>query len=715
MRVLLLLAAAVSAAVLSKAQEEMLENPIRRIVNLLQKMQKEVTEEGERDKDLNEKFICYCEKNDGELAASTEELRNKIPQIEASIKEAVSLKEQLDADLVNHKATREAAKETIATATKQREKEAAEFASESGELKSNIGALGKASDAIAKGMSGAFLQSAAANVLRDMASGENSLSRYQRDTLTSFLSTSSGYAPASGEILGILRQLKEDMEKELKDVTEAENAAITEFEGLVSAKEKEIAAATEAIESKTQRAGEVAVEIVQLKNDLEDTKDELGADEVFLMELKKSCATKAKEYEERMANRADELVAIGETIKILNDDDALDLFKKTLPSPALLQMRQSRDVRAQALRVLQKVKTPATDFSFISLMLRGKKQGFAKVIKLIDNLVVTLGKEQTDDDAQRTWCNQEFDSSDDDEKDLKRRISGFETRITENEESIATLTDELAALKKGIKELDVAVEDATTQRKDAHKEFVETTSMNNGALQLLDVAKNRLNKFYNPALYKAPERRELTEEERIYVNAGGADPRDAEEAVPKGGIAGTGVAVFLQLRSRRSSDQDDDAPPPPPETVDAYTKKDSSGPVALIDKLKNDLEKDMLENEHDEKDAQKEYESFMSDSVAKRTADSKSITEKESQKAELEADLMGAKDLKKTKAAELMATQEYIMQLHGSCDFLVQNYDLRKKARADETEALKNAKAVLSGADYSFRQVAARKLFLAHA
>jgi len=703
MRVLLLLAAAVSAAVLSKAQEEMLENPIRRIVNLLQKMQKEVTEEGERDKDLNEKFICYCEKNDGELAASTEELRNKIPQIEASIKEAVSLKEQLDADLVNHKATREAAKETIATATKQREKEAAEFASESGELKSNIGALGKASDAIAKGMSGAFLQSAAANVLRDMASGENSLSRYQRDTLTSFLSTSSGYAPASGEILGILRQLKEDMEKELKDVTEAENAAITEFEGLVSAKEKEIAAATEAIESKTQRAGEVAVEIVQLKNDLEDTKDELGADEVFLMELKKSCATKAKEYEERMANRADELVAIGETIKILNDDDALDLFKKTLPSPALLQMRQSRDVRAQALRVLQKVKTPATDFSFISLMLRGKKQGFAKVIKLIDNLVVTLGKEQTDDDAQRTWCNQEFDSSDDDEKDLKRRISGFETRITENEESIATLTDELAALKKGIKELDVAVEDATTQRKDAHKEFVETTSMNNGALQLLDVAKNRLNKFYNPALYKAPERRELTEEERIYVNSGGADPRDAEEAVPKGGIAGTGVTVFTQLRAMTRSR---DAPPPPPETVDAYTKKDASGPVALIDKLKRGLEKEMQEAEHDEKSAQEDYEKFISDSVTKRMADSKAITEKEAQKAELEADLMGAKDQHKTSAAELLATQQYISQLHGSCDFLLANYDLRKEARANERDALLKAKAVLSGADYSFRQVA---------
>jgi len=706
MRVLLLLAAAVSAAVLSKAQEEMLENPIRRIVNLLQKMQKEVTEEGERDKDLNEKFICYCEKNDGELAASTEELRNKIPQIEASIKEAVSLKEQLDADLVNHKATREAAKETIATATKQREKEAAEFASESGELKSNIGALGKASDAIAKGMSGAFLQSAAANVLRDMASGENSLSRYQRDTLTSFLSTSSGYAPASGEILGILRQLKEDMEKELKDVTEAENAAITEFEGLVCAKEKEIAAATEAIESKTQRAGEVAVEIVQLKNDLEDTKDELGADEVFLMELKKSCATKAKEYEERKANRAQELVAIAETIKILNDDDALDLFKKTLPSPSFMQVsRRGAEVRKEALRLIQKAKSPK--FNFLALALEGKKAGFGKVIKMIDDMVVKLGVEQEDDDAQKKWCEAEFDKSEDESKDTKRLIEGLTAKEEETSQAITTISDELAALKKSIKDLDQAVTDATEQRKGEHKEYVETAAQNTAAVQLLEVAKNRMNKFYNPALYVKPVRRELTEEERIYVNSGGADPRDAEEAAVAGtGIAGTGIAVFTQLKMKYG---DDAAPPPPPETVDAYAKKDASGPVALIEKLKNDLEKEMQAAEMDEKQSQKDYEEMMADSANQRHTDSKSITEKDAQKADLEGDLQAAKEAKKNAQAEMMALGEYIAKLHGSCDFLLENFDVRKEARASEIDALKKAKAVLSGADYSLLQTVPRQ------
>jgi len=352
----------------------------------------------------------------------------------------------------------------------------------------------------------------------------------------------------------------------------------------------------------------------------------------------------------------------------------------------------------------------------VEMALQGKKMGFEKVIKMIDDLVALLATEQADDDKHKDWCGVEFDTNEDKAKDLKRRVAGLETKITETETAISAIIEELETLKTNIKQLDRAVDDATTQRKDEHKEYLRTQSENNAALQLLEIAKNRLNKFYNPTLYKGPERRDLTEEEKIYVKAGGTDPRDAEEAqeaARRGGIGGTGVDLpehmqFVQLAMKR------DAPPPPPETVDAYTKKDSSGPVALLDKLKRDLEKDMQENSHDETSAQKEYERFMSDTVAARTADSQSVTEKEAQKAELEADLMGAKDLKKTKTAEMLATQEYIQQLHGSCDFLLQNYDLRKEARANERDALHSAKAVLSGADYSFQQVSSRAFLSRH-
>merc|ERR1719446_1518340 len=265
-------------------------------------------------------------------------------------------------------------------------------------------------------------------------------------------------------------------------------------------------------------------------------------------------------------------------------------------------------------------------------------------------------------------------------------------------DAIATLKDEIAALQQGIIDLDKSVAEATATRKDEHAEYVQTQAENNSALQLLEVAKNQLNKFYNPKLYKAPPKRELTEEERLYVASGGVLTTPAP-----GGIAGTGIAVFAQVRAH-SLDDDEAAPPPPPETMGAYTKKDSSGPIALIDGLKGDLEKDIQAGEFDEKDAQEEYEEMMGESAKKRAQDSKSITEKESQQSGLEGDLEDAKAADKAAKKELLDLGEYISQLHAQCDFLLDNFDLRKEARAGEVDALKKAKAVLNGADYSLGQ-----------
>merc|ERR1719201_3200294 len=187
-------------------------------------------------------------------------------------------------------------------------------------------------------------------------------------------------------------------------------------------------------------------------------------------------------------------------------------------------------------------------------------------------MVVTLGAEQTDDDVQKEWCGKEFDTSEDKAKELKRAIKGLEAQIAETEENIATLTDELAALEKGIRELDKMVAEATETRKEEHALFVQTSAENNAALQLLEVAKNRMNKFYNPKLYKPPPKRELTEEERITLNMGGPL---APTAAP-GGIAGTGVTVLTQNKNK-------DAPPPPPETFGAYSKKseESGGVISM--------------------------------------------------------------------------------------------------------------------------------------
>merc|ERR1719487_3098845 len=229
---------------------------------------------------------------------------------------------------------------------------------------------------------------------------------------------------------------------------------------------------------------------------------------------------------------------------------------------------------------------------------------------------------------------------------------------------IATLGEEISALEAGIKALDKQVAEATEERKEEHEENVATLENDRAAKEIIGVAKNRLNKFYNPKLYKPPT---------------------------KTLFAQNGVA-----------------PPPPPETFGAYAKKgeESGGVIGMLDTMVADLDKEITETETEEKENQKEYETFMGDSAQKRANDAKSIEDKESAKADLEATNIAAGEEKAAKTKEAMATAKYLSELHGECDWLLSNFDTRKEARAGEIESLKNAKAVLSGADYSLVQSA---------
>jgi len=668
-------------------------NPIRRVVSMLQLMQKKIEVEGAKEEAMFDKYMCWCSTGGGDLQQSIGSAQVKIPQVESSIKEAEAEKSQLAGDLKQAKADREEATTVIATAKAIRAKEAAAFATESSEDKAHIAALTGAIASLEKGIGGGFLQTSTASMLRQLTVSME-LSTTDRDVLSSFLSQGDGhqegYVPQSGEIVGILKQMKDTMSKDLAELTSQEEKAKTDFDGIMEAKTKQIAALTQAIEKKTARAGEVAVELVNMKEDLEDTMNSLSEDQQFLANLEKNCATKKAEWAERQKTRAEELLAIHETVKILNDDDALELFKKTLPSPSLVQTQTTeKQVKSRALRALNGRPGKDLRIDLIAMALRGKKVDFGKVLKMIDDMVILLGKEQTTDDDKKVYCEAELDKADDEKKELEHAITDLEKGIEENKGSIETLSTELAALAKGIKDLDKAVAEATEQRKEDHEDYVSNLAANNAAKDVIAFAKNRLQKFYNPKLYVAPPKRELSEEQRITQNMGGTL---APTAAP-GGIAGTGVAPALVQ----------DAPPPPPELYGAYAKKgqESAGVLSMIDMLAADLDKEIQEMTVEEKDAQTEYEGFMTDSAAKRSADSKSIAEKESAKADFSAELVSMEGEEKTKTAELMATAEYIHNLHLECDWLTSNYDVRKSARAAEVDSLKKAKAVLSGADFS--------------
>jgi len=678
-------------------------NPIRRVVTMLQSMQKKVAAEGEKEKKLFEKFMCYCKTGEGTLSASIESAKNTNEQLASSIKETDATLTQMKADLKTAQADRADAKAAVAKATALREKQAAAYAKESSELKTNIAAMKKATSAIESGMGGAFLQTKAATVLKELSVSMD-ISSMDRDMITAFVTQDrSEYVPASGQITGILKQMSDTMEASLATATADEQAAVKDFNGLLAAKTKEINALGKQIESKTSRIGELGVELVTLKEDLDDTTKSLMEDEAFLKDLAKNCKSKEAEWATRQKVRAEELLAIADTIKLLNDDDALELFKKTLPTPSLLQFKTSgRAAKARAVAALQQAnqggKPRDYRIDLISLALKGKKVSFDKVLKMVDDMVALLGKEQQDDNDKKEYCNNLIDKTEDNLKELELSVSDLGKAIEDYKERVATLTEEISALNDGIKALDKQVADATDERKEEHEDNIETLASDNAAKELIGIATNRMNKFYNPKLYKAPPQRQLTEEERISVNNGGTL---APTAAP-GGIAGSGV-MALDQRSASAV-----APPPPPETFGAYSKKggESTGVIAMMDLMVADLDKEITEIETEEKNNQAEYEQFMSDSATKRASDAKSIEDKEGAKADLEATLIASKEEKGSKMKEAMATAKFLSETHGDCDWLLSNFDMRKEARAGEVDALKKAKAVLSGADFSLLQAA---------
>merc|ERR1719253_1292551 len=298
---------------------------------------------------------------------------------------------------------------------------------------------------------------------------------------------------------------------------------------------------------------------------------------------------------------------------------------------------------------------------------------------MIDEMVVTLKKEQEDDDAKKEYCEVQFDETDDKKKALERKVSDTETAIAKGNEAIATMTEEIAALKAGIVALDKDVAEATELRKEENAEYQTLMANDSAAKEILAFAKNRLNKFYNPKLYKEP----------------------AAEAP---------AASFVQIRAHVQKGKV--APPPPPETFGPYTKKseEGGGVIAMIDTLVKDLDKEMTEAKAEENNSQEDYEKLMADSAEKRTKDSKLLTQTETGVADTKAEVEAHTEEKKSANAELGATMQYLQALHAECDFLFKYFDVRKEARTSEIDALGKAKAVLSGADYSLLQVRSRNL-----
>jgi len=481
--------------------------------------------------------------------------------------------------------------------------------------------------------------------------------------------------------------MHDEFEANLKSASDEEASAVASFNELSSEKAKEIDVATQQIESKMARSGQLAVSIVNGKDGFEDNSVASEESAKTLAALKEQCAAKETEYSGEAKDRADEIAALSQAITVLNDDDALDVFKKAVPgapeAEAVAFLQRSSTVRSskaqKALHAIQRVSARASSpqLGLMLLSLKSKlthkhgAQKFEDIAKMIDNMVALLSKQQDEDDRQKEWCRVEFDKAGDEQAAAKTKLGSVEAALEEETDAVATITDEINGLTQQVTELDHTVAEATLQRKSEHQAFVEAVQMQSAAIALIGKAKKKLEKFYKPALVQSPvsfvqiRSSEWSEDDSEDLSQEVQDAKDQE------------ASQKSQARQRAAQRGD--------------------GVTALLDHIIHSTEMAAKDSENNEKSAQDDYATMMSDAQETRAANIKSIADKNVAKAGAEKNLVDAKETQYLTQEGLVNIAKMSSDLHAACDFLVENYGLRKEARGNELDSLKNAKVILTG------------------
>merc|ERR1719428_2557862 len=462
------------------------------------------------------------------------------------------------------------------------------------------------------------------------------------------------YAPQSGEIYGILKQMKETFETDLAESQKEEMVAQKAYEDLKAAKEAEIAAALEQIDSKTQELADTDLKLAQAKEDIEDTRASLAADEQFLMALKEKCQMTDQEWEERQKTRQLEMEAVSKALAILSSDDAHDTFTRTF-NPALLQTESSsqKSLRSQAAELLKTVAERVNSPRLSAIAVRCRLDAFTRVKKAIDDMIAQLLKEKEDEIKHKDFCVDDFNTNQLETEKKDREKTDLTAKIEDLKMTIETLTKEIEALKAEIAEMQLQLKRAGEDREVENKEFQLTVADQRATQKLLQQALTVLKGFYEK---------------------GAAASLVQKKAEPAG--------------------------PPPPGFKEYKTSAAAGGVMGMIQQIINDAKAMEAETIRAEEDAQKAYEDFVKETNASIEAASKAIVNKSEEKAKAEADLVEAEDSLSAVELELEQLGNYKLQLHQSCDFVLKNFEIRQTARDEEIEALKQAKAILSGAKF---------------
>jgi len=645
--------------------------PISKVVTLMKDMLKQMEKDAEVDEDVYEKFVCWCTVNDQEKSKEIKDAEEKIKLLGMQIDEWIAFSGKLSVDISGHYKDMKGLKDNLAKATAIRKKELAEFNAHEQELLDTIASLKKAIAQLAP-HHGALLQQPQSQLMllqqvvhkhTDLV--KSALTHKQHHVLVSFLQRDEddsfvqqppgqSYAPQSGEILGILKQMLEEFERDLATAQKDEIAGQTEFEELKASVMKELEPTIAICSQKESEKADTDDKNDAGKKDLEETEAELAANKDYLDKVREKCRLIDLQYEARQKTRQLEIEATTKAMSILTSDEAMDLGSRTF-SLVQAEAGDQRQKLSKASDMLKMVAEKVNSPRLAAFAVRVRLDAFTKVKQAIDDMISGLMKEKEEEIKHKDFCVDELNQNQLQTEKKNREKTDLETLIDDLKMTIAKLKKEIAALEASISETQVNLKRAGEDRDAEAREFQQTVADQRATQKLLGAAMAVLKGFY-----------------------------DKEH----------------EVHNLHKSLLQDPAGPPPPPDFGAYAPQPSGGVMGMMAQIIKDAKAMEAEAVKDEEEAIATYETFVEEANKTIEAAKASIVEKDEKKGETEEDLAEAEtNLDKT-VEELAGLATYNDELHAACDFTLKNFDKRQTARDQEIEALKQAKAILSGAKF---------------
>jgi len=689
---------------------------IRKVVTLIEEMKVQTQKEATEDETAWEKYMCWCKTNEDAKTEAIDSADRRIEGLTSLIEEMSARESRLKNEIAGLTQDIADDQDALATATSTREKELAAFQAEEADLKETRGLLneaiavlskvqliqsGKGSSADAKNVQSALIQlqnkvkqqhrpEFQSVMKRDLFEVLGALQEFspphgflprkapalveqmgsllpwektieqegmeaKPNDLTGAAADAKSYNSRSGRILGLLSEMSDETARDLSEAQKEDFKAEVSFQHLRAAKLDEIAVGQSQKKRKEADLADTRYREAEAKEDKEATENARDADQTFLSNMLKDCEVEDTEYKKRSEIRGQELVALSETLKILSEDDARDLFGKTMSFAQVNSMRTSQKMAKQdralehAMQRIAVVARKHKNWALVSLAVRVRLDAFAKVKEMLDKMLAELAKQQKDEYTKRGECQTNIDKTEDDIKvhdNVKEDLNAKHKSLVG---SIEALQRDIAALREEEHQMQVSLKEAGELRKEQDRLYQIAATDQRATSSILNKALARLQQFYSEKFLQQPGRAVV--------------PRPAKgKDYAKRGISG--------------------------------------GVIQLIMKIISDSEVAEQQIVQDEQRAVQLYGEFVQTTVATIEADRHAIEEKSARLAETQSVRSDTEGEQLSNDQVLAKQGELLNAHHLECDWLLKYYDIRQQARAEEMDSINDAKAILSGSSF---------------